>query len=334
MRPTEAGPRVSICIPAYNLARYLPTAIASAQQQTSSAWEIVVSNNHSTDDTESVLRTFSSDIRIVKPPSHVGYAANCRYLVAQATGTHVVLLAADDALAPTFIREVRPHLAAAAMVTTGRFDCTDEMQVTGYQGGSYFGKRPLTAPAGFRHYLRACTYSISGTVFRRDAVLNTPPLPEDAANAFDQYLGLMIGRTETIHRLWKPLHYYRYHASNTSHSNPAKLLANVSRMFDFLLGEIPWSDEERFRVDERARSLAREVLGQPLALLEQPWKDVLSSFCERRLSPEDARAGTGDRHRSRDARGPTARGLVKGIVRELVNKGMCRAVDHPSYLVD
>src|SRR3990172_3520207 len=199
----SAEARVSICIPAYNLARYLSTAITSCQRQTSSAWEIVVSKNHSTDSTEEVLRRFSSDIRIVTPPSHVGYAANCRYVVAQATGTHVVLLAADDALAPTFIREVRPHLAAAGMVTTGRFDCYDDMQVAGYQGGSYIAKKSFAPPAGFRHYLRACDYSISGTAFARNALLNLPPLPEDADYAFDGYLGLMIGRTETVHRLWR-----------------------------------------------------------------------------------------------------------------------------------
>jgi glycosyltransferase involved in cell wall biosynthesis len=327
-----ARARISICIPAYNLARYLPTAIVSGQQQTSSPWEIVVSNNHSTDDTESVLQAFSTDIRVVKPSAHVGYGANCRYVVSQATGTHVVLLAADDALAPTFIREVRPHLASVGMVTTGRFDCTDEMQVAGYRGGNYIGKKPLAAPAGFRHYLRACTYSISGTVFRRDSLLNLPPLPEDAANVYDWYLGLMIGRTETIHRLWKPLHYYRYHESNTSHSQPAKWLANAAAMFDYLLREVPWSDSERLQVEERARFFAREALDQPLASLEQPWKDVLTSFCERRLAPEDARAGTGNSRRARDARGSTARGLVKGLVREVISKGICRAVHHPSYL--
>jgi hypothetical protein len=329
-----ADARVSICIPAYNLARYLPTAIISSQQQTSSPWEIVVSNNHSSDDTELVLRGFSSGIRIVKPPTHVGYAANCRYVVSQATGTHVVLLAADDALAPAFIREVRPYLAAAGMVTTGRFDCTDKMQVTGYLGGSYIGKKPLAAPAGFRHYLRGCTYSISGTVFQRDAVMNVPSLPEDASWVFDWYLGLMIGRTETVHRLWKPLHYYRYHEPyDLAHCNPPeRWLAEATGMFDFLLREVPWSDEERFRVEEQARSFARDVLEQPLASLEQPWKDVLTSFCERRLSPEDARVGTGNSRRARDARGSTARGLVKGLVREVISKGICRAVHHPSYL--
>ena len=327
------GARVSICIPAYNLARYLPTAIMSAQKQTSSPWEIVVSDNHSSDDTEAVLREFSSDIRIVTPPTHVGYAANCRYVVSQATGTHVVLLAADDALAPTFIGETRPFLGASDMVTTGRFDCTDKMQVTGYRGGSYIGSKALVAPAGFRHYLRACTYSISGTVFGRDAVLRLPPLPENATVVFDWYLGLMIGRTETVHRLWKPLHYYRYHDPYGS-STPTRWLANATGMFDFLVRELRWSDEDMFRVEERARSFAREVANQPLASFEQPWKEVLIAFCERWLSPEDARPAMGDRQRGRDARVSRAKGLVKGFVRELISRGVCRAVDHPSYLVN
>jgi hypothetical protein len=163
-------------------------------------------------------------------------------------------------------------------------------------------------------------------------VLDLPPLPEDAANVFDWYLGLMIGRTETIHRIWKPLHYYRYHESNLSHSNPTKWLAHATRMFDFLLGEVPWSDEERLRVVERATSFAREVLAQPLAELEQPWKDVLTAFCERRLSPEDRHASTSGRHGDRTTSSSKARGLMKGPIRGLISNYVCRAVAHPSYL--
>lgn len=330
--PIGPEARVSVCIPTYNLAGYLDTAIISCLRQTSKPWEILVSDDESTDNTREVLRKYSSEVRILHVPAHVGLAGNYRYVVSQATGTHVVFLSADDALAPTFIEEVEPYLYSSGMVTTGGFDCNERMEVLRYRGGSYFWRKPLVAPAGFHHYLQACTYLTSGTIFRRDAVLNVPPLPGEADSVFDWYLGLMIGRTETVRRLWRPLYYYRYHESNTSHSNPAKWLANASAMFDFLLREVAWSDEERFRVEERARSFVLEVLDQPLASFEQPWKDVLTAYCERWLSPEDARA-TGDGHRDRDPRGSTARGLAKGFVRELVSKGVCRAVDHPSYLV-
>ena len=47
--------RVSIGIPTYNQAEYLEETILSVLNQTVPAYEIVVSNNHSTDDTEKIL---------------------------------------------------------------------------------------------------------------------------------------------------------------------------------------------------------------------------------------------------------------------------------------
>lgn len=51
--------RVSIGIPTYNQAEYLEETILSVLNQTVPAYEIVVSNNHSTDDTEKILEKYS-----------------------------------------------------------------------------------------------------------------------------------------------------------------------------------------------------------------------------------------------------------------------------------
>lgn len=47
--------KISIGIPTYNQAEYLEETILSVLNQTVAAYEIVVSNNHSTDDTEKIL---------------------------------------------------------------------------------------------------------------------------------------------------------------------------------------------------------------------------------------------------------------------------------------
>ncbi len=52
------NPMVTVIIPAYNAAQYLPTAIKSVQQQTFSDWELLIINDGSTDDTIEVVRKY------------------------------------------------------------------------------------------------------------------------------------------------------------------------------------------------------------------------------------------------------------------------------------
>ncbi len=55
-------PTVSVVIPTYNRARFLPAAIASIRAQTLPCFEIIVSDDGSTDNTESVVAALGGDI--------------------------------------------------------------------------------------------------------------------------------------------------------------------------------------------------------------------------------------------------------------------------------
>lgn len=69
-RPTNAvqswQPKVSIIIPTYNRASYLPHALESALGQTYPNIETIVVNDGSTDDTEEALHSYRGHIRYVK----------------------------------------------------------------------------------------------------------------------------------------------------------------------------------------------------------------------------------------------------------------------------
>ena len=47
--------KISICIPAYNQANYIEQAVRSAAMQTVTPFEIIVSDDCSTDDTVAIL---------------------------------------------------------------------------------------------------------------------------------------------------------------------------------------------------------------------------------------------------------------------------------------
>ena len=107
-------PLFSITIPTYNRGDLLTFAIQSILKQTLSDFEIVVSDNHSTDDTERVLKGFTdSRIRYVKPPQHVVTVDSFEFARSNARGKLVIVMNDDDVLVATalerFAGEFQAH---------------------------------------------------------------------------------------------------------------------------------------------------------------------------------------------------------------------------------
>ena len=55
----KTRPLVSVIIPTYNHARYLGRALQSVLDQTYVNWQVIVIDNHSTDNTDELVASFS-----------------------------------------------------------------------------------------------------------------------------------------------------------------------------------------------------------------------------------------------------------------------------------
>ena len=92
-----SDPRISVCIPTYNGARFVGTALESVLSQTESDFEVIVSDDASTDDTDEVVRSYGDRrIHYVRSPVNLGVAGNRNSCLALARGTYVAWLDADD----------------------------------------------------------------------------------------------------------------------------------------------------------------------------------------------------------------------------------------------
>ena len=94
---------LSICIPTYNQGHFIEETLESLLNQTREPFEIVVSDNHCTDDTPEVLEKYRDRIRIVKPPEHLPTTTSWNYAVSQSTGSWFVLMSSDDLALPNFV---------------------------------------------------------------------------------------------------------------------------------------------------------------------------------------------------------------------------------------
>jgi glycosyltransferase involved in cell wall biosynthesis len=110
-----SGPSVSVVIPTYNYGRFIAEAIESALGQTLTALEIVVVDDGSTDDTETVLGQFGDRIRQIRQ-SNKGVSAARNRGIEETKGDLIAFLDADDTWEPTKLETQSKRFAADAEV--------------------------------------------------------------------------------------------------------------------------------------------------------------------------------------------------------------------------
>lgn len=102
MRPAATAPKVSVVIPCYNYARYLPDAIQSVlHQKTSFPFELIVVDDQSTDDSIEVAQRLLDNVPnavVAKARENGGPSKARNYGISIAKGQYILCLDADDQL--------------------------------------------------------------------------------------------------------------------------------------------------------------------------------------------------------------------------------------------
>ncbi|ABQ90760.1 glycosyl transferase, family 2 [Roseiflexus sp. RS-1] len=101
-------PRVSIGLPVYNGERYLASALESILAQTFGDFEVIISDNASTDATPEICRAYMARdprIRYVRNERNLGAAPNYNRVFHLARGMYFRWHAHDDLLAPTYLEQ-------------------------------------------------------------------------------------------------------------------------------------------------------------------------------------------------------------------------------------
>ncbi len=112
---TGLQPLVSIGLPVYNGSNYIEVAIESILCQTLTDFELIITDNASTDGTESICRRFAARdrrIRYYRNDSNLGAGANFNRCFELATGKYFKWAAHDDLLAPTYLERCVAALEA------------------------------------------------------------------------------------------------------------------------------------------------------------------------------------------------------------------------------
>lgn len=218
-------PVISIVLPTFNRAYCLDRAIGSVLSQTESCWELIIVDNHSTDNTLELIKSYD-DCRI----HHITFsnngvvAASRNQGIKNCKGDFVAFLDSDDWWAPKKLEYALSALREGADLVYHELYSIDFLPVS-EKKSQLIQSRGLNEPAFDDLLYNGNTILNSSVVVRRelmDSIGGFSEEPEIIA-AEDYYGWLMISqRTDKFVKLSEPLGYYWSGGDNLS--SPSKTL--------------------------------------------------------------------------------------------------------------
>lgn len=97
------SPKVSIIIPAYNVAPYIAECLQSVLAQTFTDMEILVIDDGSTDSTVAEIQRFDDERIILLQQQNTGLSATRNRGIAQAKGAYILCVDSDDSIHPKVV---------------------------------------------------------------------------------------------------------------------------------------------------------------------------------------------------------------------------------------
>ena len=193
-------PLVSVCVPTYNYARFLPRTIESVLEQTHRDFELVVLDDASKDDTAAVVERYAGDerLRYERHERNVGLFANFNRCLEVAKGEFVKVLCADDWLHPRSLEDAVQALDAdprAGLATSPGWHVDAGGEVIGMVRAP-FGAAPRTVPGREAIAAHADWGNVAGmpshVLLRRAAVAEAGVFDPEFAPASDLHLWLKV----------------------------------------------------------------------------------------------------------------------------------------------
>jgi glycosyltransferase involved in cell wall biosynthesis len=224
MAEINESPLVSVVIPTYKLADFLPATLESVRVQTLPRFEVIVVDDGSPDDVVGAAKPFTSTdtrFRYVRQQNRgLPGARNFGYGHCDPRSSYVMFLDADDLLLPTALAEMSDHLhanSAAGMVCCRPRridDAGGTLHLGTWPRGIAYGPRCLTEKDRVIPFEAIYTLTAgiicSLTLIRRRTYDSTTGFDSDFGhNREDSDLFLAIALRSEVHRLERELVCYR-----------------------------------------------------------------------------------------------------------------------------
>ncbi|MDD1653051.1 MAG: glycosyltransferase, partial [Methanomicrobiales archaeon] len=231
-------------------------AIRSALAQSYRTLEVLVVDNASTDDTATVVASFTDPrLTYLRNDRNLGLFGNCNRCIEIARGKYLHILHSDDTIPPEFtatcVAFLEAHPDVGMTFTGAQVEAAGTVTAVDYAGST----EVYPPPEGFRRILRDRNVVVCPSVMaRREVLLRHGGFPPEYPYASDLALWLRISRTEPV----AFVHGTRIRYRQGSHSESHRLLFESATGYLDLLriylatGEDLGAEKVRFQLDLNA----------------------------------------------------------------------------------
>lgn len=235
------SPKVSVLMPSFNYARYLPLAINSVLAQSYSDLELIITDDCSTDESRQVVEQYRRlDDRIIPVLHDVnhGLARARNSGLAVSTGEFVALIDADDIWLPDKLKtqmerfQAQPELG---LVHSDSAIIDGDGNLTGKRFSALLHcKGQQTSGNLFEVLCERNFLCVPTVILRREAIQYAGGFEENLRSLEDWVCWTKISHKYPFHYVDDALVHYRIHGAGLS-SNPKGMAQNRVKAFQFLL---------------------------------------------------------------------------------------------------
>ncbi len=227
----------TVIIPSYNQAQYIANCIESISAQTKKALQIIVVDDNSSDDTAKIIKPYLKKVTFIRHKKNYGsYAYTYNTGVRHAKGDYIIIVSADDKLAPTILEKEAAILdqnPQIGLVYSQSFSVEDSKNIlkvhksAGHK--SYVGR-----PNDFELLLTQGDFISSINALVRRSVYQKLGLFDTKLRYMADYeMWIRIAQQYKLAYIAKPLTYYTIHGNNLHlNSDFAKI---TRKEFEYIL---------------------------------------------------------------------------------------------------
>lgn len=270
--------KVDIIIPTFNYGKYLESCLQSILAQSRNDYRVLIMDNASTDDTESIARRWVDKsperIRYVRNDQNLGMSGNIQKGYTLTSAPFVLVLCADDEIAPDFLAKTVTPLESDSRIPfafSGWTQLLENSDGKTREGATALAPFQCSGRHEVTDFLLAHGnfITLSFGVFRRttcDAVGGAYPLTLDMLG--DYYLWLRLATTGAPYYVHEPIGRMRIHGA----SETGRLVANLRSSIEHIRLPDLVFESDLWPMSSRLLAKARQVqwlTGESLAEVAQ-----------------------------------------------------------------
>lgn len=214
-------PLISVCMPSYNHRNFIGEAIESVLSQTYTNFELIISDNASTDDSVEVIKSYNdSRIRLNHNDSNIMVYQNVNRCMMRSNGELIAVLHSDDKYEPDFFQEIvnayEKYPDKSVFITGVNFWHSEENRTIPWQCYKTGGIKPKAEVMLRLAHINNIGNGVN-VVFHKNCLATVGMFSNKYSYSADYDLWLRLAEKYDFVYIPKILAHYRIHNYNLSH---------------------------------------------------------------------------------------------------------------------